>query len=155
MSEAYRAIEWRILVFVAGMLPLSQGLIHTGVTREMVGGLSALAHVIHSGYGMLALLFILAALLTQVLSNIATVVVLAPVAIGVAHHQQWAVDPFVLAVIVAVSAAPLTPLANKVDLLVMGPGGYTYGDFLRVGWPLSLVLLIVTVGIVPVFFPIH
>ena len=155
LSEAYRAIEWRILVFVAGMLPLGQALIDTGVTQKMVMWLSAFARVVHSGYGMLALLFIIAALLTQVLSNIATVVVLAPVAIGVAHHLQWAVDPFVLAVIIAVSAAPLTPLANKVDLLVMGPGGYTYGDFLRVGWPLSLVMLMATMWVVPVFFPIH
>jgi di/tricarboxylate transporter len=155
LSEAYRAIEWRILVFVAGMLPLGQALIHTGVTQEMVNWLSGVAQVLHSGSGLLALLFILAALLTQVLSNIATVVVLAPVAIGVAHHLHWAVDPFVLAVIIAVSAVPLTPLANKVDLLVMGPGGYTYGDFLRVGWILSLVMLIVTIGMVPVFFPLH
>jgi di/tricarboxylate transporter len=110
---------------------------------------------LHSPYVGLALCFLLAGLLTQVLSNIAAVVVLAPVAIGVATQMHWSVYPFVLAVVVAVSATPMTPLANKVDILVMGPGGYSYADFVRIGVPLTVLLGAATVALLPVFFPLR
>jgi len=102
---------------------------------------------------LVALLFLLAALLTQVLSNIATVLVLGPVAVELAKVLRVHPDPLLLAVMTAVSASPLTPLANKVDLLIMGPGGYGYGDFLRSGIPFTMVMMAAATLLLPRFFP--
>lgn len=152
MTDAYRAIEWRIVVFVAGMLPLGTALIQSGITHQIVEGLYYIMGTTLPGWALIGLLFALSAILTQVLSNIATVLVLAPVAIELARQLGVAPAPLVLAVVVAVSASPLTPLANKVDLLIMGPGGYRYGDFLRVGAPLTILLGIVSMVLIPAFF---
>ncbi|XAQ47945.1 SLC13 family permease [Sulfobacillus thermotolerans] len=155
LSNAYNAIEWRIVVFVAGMIPLGSALISTGITHHMVHALALWKSVALHPVLMIAVLFVIAAILTQVLSNIATVLVMAPVAAELAKTLHLLPYPFVMAVIVAVSVSPLTPLANKVDLLIMGPGGFRYGDFLRLGIPLSLVMGIVTTLLIPIFFPLH
>ncbi|MCY0908159.1 MAG: SLC13 family permease [Sulfobacillus thermotolerans] len=155
LSNAYNAIEWRIVVFVAGMIPLGSALISTGITHHMVHALALWKSVALHPVLMIAVLFVIAAILTQVLSNIATVLVMAPVAAELAKTLHLLPYPFVMAVIVAVSVSPLTPLANKVDLLIMGPGGFRYGDFLRLGIPLSLVMGIVTTLLIPIFFPFH
>lgn len=147
LPDAYRSIDWRLLVFVGGLLPLGTVLDHTGVTRLASQALAEWVHGPTGVYLALAALFGAAALLTQVLSNIATVVVLAPVALHVGMTLDVAPAPLVLAVVIAVSAAPITPLANKVDLLIMGPGGFRYGDFLRIGLPLTVLLGAVTVGL--------
>ncbi|WP_171822648.1 SLC13 family permease [Sulfobacillus thermosulfidooxidans] len=154
ISDAYRAIEWRIVVFVAGMIPLGTALIRTGITQKMVSALIMVNHMLgnHPTW-MIAMLFMIAAILTQVLSNIATVLVLAPVAAQLARPLHVLPDPFVMAVMVAVSASPLTPLANKVDLLIMGPGGFKYGDFLRLGIPLTVLFAAVATWLIPIFFP--
>ncbi|WP_202899980.1 SLC13 family permease [Sulfobacillus thermosulfidooxidans] len=154
ISDAYRAIEWRIVVFVAGMIPLGTALIRTGITQKMVSALTVVNHILGNHHTwMIAMLFLIAAMLTQVLSNIATVLVLAPVAAGLARPLHVLPDPLVMAVMVAVSASPLTPLANKVDLLIMGPGGFKYGDFLRLGIPLTVLFAAVATWLIPIFFP--
>lgn len=155
LSSAYRAVEWRIVVFVAGMIPLGSALISTGITRRIVHTLSAWNNPTSHPVLMLAFLFVLAAVLTQVLSNIATVLVMGPVAAELATALHLMPDPFVMAVIVAVSVSPLTPLANKVDLLIMGPGGFRYNDFLRLGVPLTVLMGAVTTLLIPQFFPFH
>lgn len=154
-GDAYRAIEWRIIVFVAGMIPLSTALIRTGITEDMVHGLRAVSHLASGHWFMILILFVAAALLTQILSNIATVLVLGPVAAELARQIGVHPYPLVIAVMVAVSASPLTPLANKVDLLIMGPGGYRYGDFLRLGIPFTALMALVSMALIPLFFPFH
>ncbi len=154
LSDAYHAIEWRIVIFVAGMIPLSTALIQSGITATMAKALITVAHH-RPDWMLVAMLFGLAAILTQVISNIATVLVLGPVAAGLAKGIHLHPDPLVMAVIVAVSASPLSPLANKVDLLIMGPGGYKYGDFLRLGVPFTIVMGVVSTVMIPLFFAFH
>lgn len=99
--------------------------------------------------------FVLAALLTQVLSNAATALVLSPLALSVAASEHVSPIPFLIAVVVAVSASPLTPLANKVYLMTTGPGRYHYRDFLRLGLVVTATSMAVTLVLGPLIFPFH
>ncbi len=152
LDQAYRAIDWRIITLVGGVTPLSIALTRTGVTVALA---HTLMHMFGSfgPYAMLAVFFILAAALTQVISNVAAALVLSPLAISVASSNHWSPDGLIIAMIVALSAAPITPLANKVFIMAMGPGHYKYQDFFKIGLPLTVLMCILTVIITPVLFP--
>lgn len=153
IGRAYRAIEWRIIVFVGGMTPLSTAMVQSGITGRMAHALDSLGGLGHEHWLLLAVLFGGAAVLTQIISNIATVMVLTPIAIHVGHMLSVQPYPLVLAILSAAAASPLTPLSNKQTLLIMGPGGYSYGDFFRFGLPFTLALGAIAVLLIPVFFP--
>ncbi len=152
LDQAYRAIDWRIITLVGGVTPLSLALTRTGVTAAIA---HTLMQVLGSlgPYAMLAVFFVLAAALTQVISNVAAALVLSPLAISVAASNHWSPDGLIVAMIVALSAAPITPLANKVFIMAMGPGQYKYQDFVRIGLPLTAVMGLLTVAITPMLFP--
>jgi di/tricarboxylate transporter len=139
MNEAYRSIEWKTVFLIAGMLPLGLALSSTGaaalVGTALVSGLGGLGPLAVAGG-----LYWAATLLTQVISGQVTPLVLAPIAIAAA--QRIGADPRGLALAVALgcSTAFLTPIAHSSNLLVMGPGGYTFKDYARLGLPLSLVV---------------
>jgi di/tricarboxylate transporter len=154
MNEAYRAIEWKTVFLIAGMLPLGLALSSTGaaalVGTALVGGLGGLGPL-----AVAAGLFWAATLLTQVISGQVTPLVLAPIAIAAA--QRIGADPRGLGMAVALgcSTAFLTPIAHSANLLVMGPGGYTFKDYARAGLPLSLVLFGVMLVGLAVFWGIR
>ncbi len=142
MDEAYESIEWKSVFLIAGMLPLGTAISSTGaaglVGEWIVAGLGS--------WGALAVaggLFLLATLLTQVLSGQVTPVVLAPIAIAAAEHLHADPRGMGMAVALGCSMAFLTPISHSANMLVMGPGGYKFGDYARVGLPLTLVLLVV------------
>jgi len=138
LDEAYRAIEWRVVFLIAGMLPLSTAMIHTGLAARLGSALvDALAP-----FGPLALvagLFALTMLITQAVGGQTAALMVGPVAVTSA--VQLGVNPQATAVAVAIacSAAFLTPIAHPVNILMMGPGGYTFGDFLKVGLGMTVV----------------
>lgn len=144
--QIYQAMDWRVLVFVGGMLPR--------ITTRLVGDLMAVAQAVGPDPRVvLAVLFVAAAGLTQVLSNVATVIVLAPVAVALARTGHLSPVPLVVTVIVAVVVRAPHAAGNKVHLLVMGPCGYRYGDLVRYGLPLTLALGTLAVVAVPALFP--
>lgn len=154
MDEAYAAIEWKAIFLIAGMLPLGLAMGQTGAAA-LIG--ETLVHLLGQ-WGALPIaggLFLLTMLLTQVMSGQATAVVLAPIAIAAAKHIGT--DPHGLAMAVAMgcSTAFLTPFAHSTNLLVMGPGGYTFRDYSRVGLPLTLVLFIVLLIVLPLFWGVR
>ncbi|MCB0037157.1 MAG: anion permease, partial [Anaerolineales bacterium] len=152
-EEAYRSIEWRSLVLIAGMLPMSTAL-------EKVGLVDAAAQGLVTTLGsmdvrlLIAGLFLLTALFTQVLSNTATTVVIAPVALAAAQTLGVAPQALLMAVAIAASMAFATPVASPTNTLVMGAGNYRFGDYLKVGVPLMLFMMVVTVVVLPWFFPL-
>ena len=152
MPNAYRAVSWQSLVLIAGMLPMGVALDKTGalayVVDQMVGALGGTGPL-----GLMAVLFLLTAILSQVISNTATTVLLAPVAIGIAEGLGVSPRPLVMAVALAASAAFITPVASPVNTLVLGPGGYKFGDFVRVGLPLLLMTMVIVLLVVPLLFP--
>jgi len=153
MDQAYAAIEWRSVFLVAGMLPL-------GLAMTQSGAAAALADRLLTVLGpagplaVLAGLFVLTTLLAQTMHGAAVATVVAPIAIRAA--QQIGADPRSLAmgVALATSIAFLTPLGHPVNVLVMGPGGYRFRDYFKVGLPLTLLLLAVIIGLLPVFWPL-
>jgi di/tricarboxylate transporter len=153
MEQAYRVIDWRIVFLVAGMLPLGMAMTKTGAT-----GLFAKALVDWVGpYGpqvLLLGLLTLTVLLSQVMKGAAVSAVIAPIAIQAG--QQAGVDPRALAmgVALATSMAFITPLGHPVNILMMGPGGYRFQDFFKVGLPLTVLLFIVVLVILPIFWPL-
>ncbi len=154
MEDAYRAIHWSSLVLIAGMLPLADALTKTGGTQLIVDNL--ISTVGDSGpYLMLSVIFFLTAGLGLVLSNTASAVLVAPIAIYVAAATGVSPYPFAVAVLIAASAAYSTPVSTPVVTLVVDPGRYKFTDFVKVGTPLLLLTYLVTLVIAPMIFPFH
>ncbi len=152
MEEAYRAIEWKAVFLIAGMLPLGIAMEQTGAARFVAEGMVGLV----GGLGpvaVLAGLFLLAALASQVMPNPAVAVLLAPIALNTANDLAVSPYPFMMAVAVSASAAFLSPVGHSANVLVMGPGGYRFADYTKVGIPLTLVVLIVVLVVLPIFWP--
>ncbi|MDS4026005.1 MAG: SLC13 family permease [Candidatus Contendobacter sp.] len=153
LEDAYRSINWPSLVVIAGMLPLARALEKTGGVTLIADGLAAGL----GGFGPLALLagiFLLAAVVGLFLSNTATAVLMAPVAIAAAQKIGVSPYPFAMTVAVAASAAFATPVSSPVNTLVLAPGGYRFNDFVRVGLPLILVMMAITLLVVPLLLPL-
>ncbi len=143
VEEAYSAIEWRVVFLIAGMLALGQAMQKTGAASWIA--LTLLSPVADMGpLAAMAALFLITALLTLGISNHATAALVAPIALHLAVGHGLAPRPLLLAVAVGTSAALITPFAHPASLLVMGPGGYKFRDYLRVGLPLSALMLVVT-----------
>ncbi len=152
MTEAYRAVEWRALFLVAAILPL-------GIAMERTGAAMLLSTTVidltgsYGPYAVLAGLVVLASILSQSLDGAPAVVLLTPVSIQAA--QQMGINPrtLMMGIALAASVAFMTPFSAKAGLLVMGAGGYKVSDFLKIGTPLTILLLAMLVVLVPVFFP--
>ena len=153
MDEAYQAIEWRAIFLIAGMLPLGLALTTTGAAAW----LGQILIQAFGGFGPLILLsvfYLVAMLLTQFVSGQAAAVIVAPIALSAAiqiHSNPYA---FAMAAALACSTAFMTPIAHPVNLLVMGPGGYTPRDFFKVGLPLTIVVFIVMLIVLPRVWPL-
>jgi di/tricarboxylate transporter len=153
LDSIYRVISWRTVVVVAGMLPLATALTKTGATVLMAHGLvRALGSL--GPVAMLAVVFMVTALVGLFISNSATAVVIAPIAIEAAQTLHVSPQAFAMTVAIACSAAYVTPVASPVNMLVMEPGGYAFGDYIKVGAPLLLLTMLVTVALVAVIYPL-
>jgi len=152
MDEAYHYIEWKAVFLIAGMLPL-------GIALETTGAAAFLAQTMLDaigGYGptvVLAGLFALTALLAQFMPNPVIAVLIAPIALNAAAGFGITPYAFVMAVALAASASFLTPIAHPANILVMGPGGYRFSDYVKAGLPLLLLLMAITVVILPIIWP--
>jgi di/tricarboxylate transporter len=153
MDEAYRSIRWESLVLIAGMLPMATALQKSGgievavaLLLDAVGGAGPLA--------MMAMLFAMTCVLSQFISNTATTVLLAPVAVAAADALSVSPQPLLMTVAIAASCAFATPVASPVNTLVLGPGGYRFNDFVRVGVPLQLLVMATALLVVPLLFPL-
>jgi di/tricarboxylate transporter len=154
MDEAYRAIEWRSVFLIAGMLSLGVAMDQTGTARFLADGIVTLV----GGLGPLAVLaglYILASLITEPMSNAAATVLIVPIAIDVALSLGANPQPFVLATVIGASTSFLTPIGHQANVLVFGPGGYKFTDFTRVGSLLNIILFIVTIIFLPLIWPLQ
>jgi di/tricarboxylate transporter len=153
MEEAYRFIEWKAVFLIAGMLPLGIAMQQTGAARFLADGVVSTV----GGLGPLAVmagLFVLTTLATQVMPNSAVAVLLAPIALNTAN--DLGISPYALMMTVAVSASAsfLSPVSHPANVLIMGPGGYRFRDYVKVGLPLTVVVLGVTLLVLPLFWPL-
>ena len=151
LRSAYRSIHWPSLVLIVGMLPFSLALQRTGgvdlaadLLLEAVGGAGPRV--------VLAAIFAVTAIFGMFISNTAIAVLMAPVALAIAQHLGLSPYPFAMTVALAASAAFMTPVSSPVNALVVGPGGYSFGDFVKVGTPLAVMTLLLVVLLVPWVF---
>jgi di/tricarboxylate transporter len=154
LDSAYRSIHLKSLILIIGMLPFSIALQKTGGVELAADGLMAITS--GSGdYAILACLFAVTALLGLFISNTATAVLMAPVALAIAGDLGASPYPFAMIVALAASTAFMTPISSPVNTLVVGPGNYSFGDFVRIGVPFSIVVMIVSVLLVPWLLPLQ
>ena len=152
LPQMYRAISWTTVILIAGMVSLSSAFISTGASEivatwllEIVGG--------SSPYLALLVLCLVTAVLSQFISNVAAILVVAPIAVSVAQTLDLSVMPFMMALTVVGAAAFLTPVATPANMMVMQPGGYKFGDYWKLGAPLTVVFVAVAVLLVPAIWP--
>ncbi len=142
MDEAYRTIEWSVIVLLAALIPLSEAIRTSGGTDLIAAALERVATLLPPT-GALALVLVLAMAVTPFLNNAATVLVMAPVAASLATRLGLNADPFLMAVAVGAACDFLTPIGHQCNVLVMAPGGYRFGDYWRLGLPLSVIVIVV------------
>jgi len=152
MEEAYRFVEWKAIFLIAGMLPLGIAMQQTGAAQYLANGMIALL----GGLGPLVVMggfFLLAALASQVMPNPAVAVLLAPIALSTSSDLLISPYPLMMTVAVSASAAFLSPVGHAANVLVMGPGGYRFSDYVKVGLPLTIVTMLVVLLIIPMLWP--
>lgn len=152
MESAYRAIHWPSIMLIVGMMPFALALQKTGGIDLIVNLLIDIA----GGMGpriMLLCLFIVCAVTGLFISNTATAILMAPVAIAVANHMNVSPIPFAMVISVAASAAFMTPISSPVNTLILAPGGYKLTDFVKFGVPFTVLVMAITIVIVPQLFP--
>ena len=152
IDEAYEYVDWKSIVLIAGMIPMSIALEKVGlvnlITGKLVANLGEMGPIF-----MMSGLFIMTSLFTQVLSNTATTVLIAP--IGLAAAQEMTVQPYayMMAIAIAASMAFASPVASPVNTLVMGAGNYRFSDYLKVGIPMILITLVTSLLVLPLLWP--
>lgn len=152
VKQAHRAISWTTLILVAGMIPLSTAITDTGAADLMAGAM--IGAVGNFGpYALLFGLFFIAATVGQLISNTAIALILIPIALAISGEMGISPLPLLMCVNVASAAALLTPVATPANMMVMGPGGYQFGDYAKLGLPLMLLYLVIAVFLVPFWWP--
>jgi di/tricarboxylate transporter len=153
VAEIYDHVEWPVVVLLGSMIPLGAALDDSGGTALIANGLIDLTAGMPS-WMVLTVLMVVTMTLSDVLNNTATAIVAAPVGIQMAATLGVSADPFLMAVAVAASAAFLTPIGHKNNTLVLGPGGYRFGDYWRMGLPLEFLVIAVSIPSILLFWPL-
>ncbi|TNH44775.1 SLC13 family permease [Photorhabdus luminescens] len=152
MESAYRSIHWPSIILIVGMMPFALALQKTGGIALIVRGLMDIAGDMGPRV-MLVCLFVLCAVIGLFISNTATAVLMAPIAIAAAREMAVSPMPFAMIIGVAASAAFMTPVSSPVNTLVLGPGGYKFSDFVRLGVPFTMLVMVISVLVIPWLFP--
>jgi di/tricarboxylate transporter len=152
MHEIYQAVDWQVIFLLAGLIPLGTALEKTGLVADIAHWISG-----HAGsLGPLAVLsafYLLTSLTTELMSNVATAILMTPIAMATAADLGVDSRPFLFAIAFAASASFMTPFGYQTNLLVLNPGGYRYTDFLKVGVPLNVLFWVIATFLIPVFWP--
>ena len=152
LREAYEAVDWPILVMLGALIPVSDTLRTTGGTDLVAGLLSSAAQNLPA-IGALVLIMVAAMAVTPFLNNAATVLVMAPIAASFAKSLGYSPDPFLMAIAIGAACDFLTPVGHQCNTLVMGPGGYRFGDYWKLGLPLSIMVVLAGVPLIALFWP--
>ena len=153
LSDMYEAIDGSIIVLMGALIPVTQAMQTTGLTEQIAAGIA----MVGAGMAPLALLgfiFVATLLVTPVVNNAATVLLMGPIAGGFAVQLGLSVDPFLMAVAIAASCEFLTPFGHQSNVLVLGPGGYRFGDYARLGVPLAIIVTLVAVPLIALVWPL-
>lgn len=150
--EVYDSIDWSVIVLLGALIPVGQALETTGGAQLIAQGLLQLAGTLAPVF-VLAIVMLVTMLLSDVINNAAAAILMAPIGIGVARGLDASVDPFLMAIAIGASCAFLTPIGHQSNTLVLGPGGYRFGDYWRLGLPLEILVVAVSIPLLMVFWP--
>ena len=153
LGELYDHVEWPVIVLLGSMIPLGAALEDSGGTELIANGLVGLTEGLPAWVALTALM-IVTMTLSDVLNNTATAIVAAPVGLSMSQAMGVSPDPFLMAVAVAASCAFLTPIGHKNNTLILGPGGYRFGDYWRLGLPLEILVVATGVPLILLFWPL-
>lgn len=153
-DEAYQSIDWKIILVLAGLLPLGEAMANSGAAQFIVdntlGKVGAFGPLV-----VLAVLYLLTSTLTEFMSNAGTAVLLTPIAISTAKMLGVDASPFIIAVMFAAATSFMTPVGYQTNTMVYGAGGYKFTDFIKIGLPLNLIYWVLAVLLIPIFFPFY
>ncbi len=153
LRELYDSVDWPVIVLLGALIPVGGALERTGAT-QVIADFILTATAGGSAVLVLVLLMVVTMTLSDILNNAATAVVMAPIAVGIAERLGVNADPFLMAVAVGASCAFLTPIGHQNNALVMGPGGYRFGDYWRMGLPLEVLIVAVSVPMILIVWPL-
>jgi len=153
LNQVYESVEWSVIVLLGAMIPIGVALETSGGSQLIADGLIDLTAGMPAVI-VLLILMVITMTLSDVLNNVATALVAAPIAIAIADRLAVNPDPFLMAVAVAASCAFLTPIGHKNNIIVMGPGGYRFGDYWRMGLPLELLVIAVGLPMILIVWPL-
>jgi di/tricarboxylate transporter len=154
VGEIYGTIEWPILIMIGAMIPVGEAVAKTGTADLIANGLAHLATVLPS-YGILGVILAASMLMTPVVHHAPAVLIMGPIAATLARKLGYHVDPFLMAVSIGAGSDFLSPIGHQSNTLVMGPGGYRFGDYWHLGLPLSLLVVALGVPLILIFWPLH
>jgi len=156
-QEGYQSIHWQVIVLIAALIPVGI-VIESSGTAEWLGGFistaARMAPIEWQAHVLLALIYLITMILTEVSSNAATAIIMTPIALAVTQQMEFEPRAFIFAVAFAASASFITPVGYQTNLMVYGPGGYKFSDYIRVGFPLALVFWITAIYFLPILWPI-
>ncbi len=156
-KESYESINWQVIVLISALIPVGIVIQNTG-TAEWIGAF--IASIVESvprdlqPKVLLGLIYLLTMVLTEVSSNSATAIIMTPIALAVAQKMGFEPRAFIFAVAFAASASFITPIGYQTNLMVYGPGGYKFGDYIRAGLPLAIIFWIVAIFVLPIIWPV-
>ncbi|HDV7284055.1 Na(+)/dicarboxylate symporter [Mannheimia haemolytica] len=153
-EEAYQSIDWKIILVLAGLLPLGEAMANSGAAQFIVD--NTLGKVGEFGpLVVLAVLYLLTMVLTEFMSNAGTAVLLTPIAVSTAKMLEVDASPFIIAVMFAAATSFMTPVGYQTNTMVYGAGGYKFTDFIKIGLPLNVIYWILGIVLIPIFFPFN
>ena len=155
-NEAYQSIHWQVIVLIAALIPLGIAIESTGTAAFIAQLISETVSDFSPGkqpYILLGLIYLITMILTEVSSNTATAIIMAPIVIAVTNQMGIDARPFIFAVCFAASASFVTPVGYQTNLMVYGPGGYKFSDFIKVGLPLSIIFWLLAILFIPIIWP--
>jgi di/tricarboxylate transporter len=154
LKEAYGSVEWSILVLLGCLIPIGEAVEHTGTAKLIATSMAGAASVMPS-YAVIALVLAVTMLLTPILHHAAAVLVMGPIAASLAQQLGYNIDPFLIAVAVGAGSDFLSPIGHQSNTLVMGLGGYRFGDYWKLGLPLSVLVIGLGTPLIMIVWPLH
>ncbi|MBU0529250.1 anion permease, partial [bacterium] len=155
-NEAYNSIHWQVIIFIAALIPLGQVIQTSGTAAWIGNSIYILADFFPDSYkplALLSLIYLITIMLTEVSSNAATAILMTPIAFVVSAKIGLDPRPFIFAICFAASASFITPIGYQTNLMVYGPGGYKFTDYMKVGFPLAIIFWILATLLIPIFWP--
>jgi di/tricarboxylate transporter len=156
-NEAYQAIHWQVIVMIAALIPLGKVMQSTGTAAWIGSSVIDMVHLVPLDYQpifLLALIYLITMILTEISSNAATAIIMAPIAMAITANMGLEARPYIFAVCFAASASFITPVGYQTNLMVYGPGGYKFSDYMRVGFPLAITLWLLATLVIPKIWPL-